>query len=293
MASPQLQQVIDAIKALSGKAESIEEMRAVNERMARPADSDVKSEPVLANRVKAEWISAPGTVADRTVLYLHGGGYVMGSLNTHRDLMGRIARAAQARVLGLDYRLAPEHPFPGAVDDAVVGYRFLLEQGLRPARIAIAGDSAGAALTLAILIAGRDAGLAMPAAAICLSPMIDLEFTGESMKTRKDVDPIFSPDGIGLLGKAYLAGTNPRTPLASPLYADPKGFPPLLIQVGDHEVLLDDSTRLAQRAREAGVQVKLEVWPEMIHRFQMFAHVLPESQQAIEKIGKFIRERIP
>ena len=215
MASPQLQQVIDTIKALSSKASSIEEMRALNEKMARPAEPDVKSEPVLANGVRAEWINAPGAAADRVVLYLHGGGYVMGSLNTHRDLMGRISRAAQARVLGLDYRLAPEHPFPAAVDDSVAGYRFLLEQGLRPARIAIAGDSAGGALTLAILVAARDAGLAMPAAAVCLSPMIDLEFTGESMKTRKDVDPIFSPDGIGLLGNAYLAGRirAPRWPL--------------------------------------------------------------------------------
>ena len=249
MASPQLQQVIDAIKALSGKASSIEEMRAVNEMMARPPEPDVKSEPVVANGVKAEWISAPGATVDRIVLYLHGGGYVMGSLNTHRDLMGRISRAAQARVLGLDYRLAPEHPFPAAVDDSVAGYRFLLEQGVPPARIAIAGDSAGGALTLAILVKGGDAGLAMPAAAVCLSPMIDLEFTGESMKTRKDVDPIFSPDGIGLLGKAFLAGTNPRTPLASPLYADPKGFPPLLIQVGDHEVLR--TTRPASRNARA------------------------------------------
>ena len=293
MASPQLQQAIDVIKALVSKAGSIAEMRALNEQMARPVEPDIKCEPVLANGVKAEWINAPGAAADRVVLYLHGGGYVMGSLNTHRDFMGRISRAAEARVLGLDYRLAPEHPFPAAVDDSVAGYRFLLAQGLPPSRIAIAGDSAGAALTLAILVAARDAGLAMPAAAVCLSPMIDLEFTGESMKTRKEVDPIFTPDGVGLLGNAYLAGKDPRTPLASPLYADPKGFPPLLIQVGDHEVLLDDSTRLAQRARAAGVQVKLEVWPEMIHRFQTFAGFLPEGQQAVEGIGKFIREQIP
>ena len=293
MASPQLQQVIDLIRALISKAGSIEEMRALNEKMARPPEPDIKTEPVLANGVKAEWISAPGAAADRVVLYLHGGGYVMGSLNTHRDFMGRISRAAQARVLGLDYRLAPEHPFPAAVEDAVAGYRFLLEQDLPPARIAIAGDSAGAALALAILVAARDAGLAMPATAVCLSPMIDLAFTGESMKTRKDVDPIFSPDLIGLLGEAYLAGTDPRTPLASPFYGDPRGFPPLLIQVGDREVLLDDSTRFAQRASAAGVQVKLDVWPEMIHRFQSFAGVLPEGQQAVEGIGKFIREQIP
>ncbi len=295
MASPQLQQVIDAIKALAGKAAgaSIEELRATNEQMARPAEPDIRSEPVVANGVGAEWISAPGAAADRAVLYLHGGGYIMGSLNTHRDLMGRISRAAQARVLGLDYRLAPEHPFPAAVDDTVAGYRFLLDQGPPPTQLAIAGDSAGGALSLAALVAGRDAGLPMPAAVVCLSPFLDLEGTGESIKTRADVDPIATPEVIDVWAKAYLGGADPRTPLANPLYADLHGLPPLLIQVGDHEVLLDDSTRLAQRAQAAGVQVKLEVWPEMIHRFQSYAGVLPEGQQAVEDIGTFIREQIP
>ena len=217
----------------------------------------------------------------------------MGSLNTHRDLMGRISRAAQARVLGLDYRLAPEHPFPAAVDDTLAGYRFLLEQGLVPERLAIAGDSAGGALTLAALIAGRDAGLPMAGAAVCLSPFLDLEGTGESIKTRADVDPIATPEVIDVWAKAYLAGADPRTPLANPLYADLAGLPPMLIEVGDHEVLLDDSTRLAERAQAAGVQVKLEVWPEMIHRWHSYASVLPEGQQAIDDIGTFIREQIP
>ena len=206
MASPQLQQVIGAIQALAGRAAgaSVEELRATNEAMARPAEPDVRSEPVLANGVGAEWISAPGAAADRAVLYLHGGGYIMGSLNTHRDLMGRISRAAQARVLGLDYRLAPEHPFPAAVEDTVAGYRFLLDQGPPPARLAIAGDSAGGALTLAALVAGRGAGLPMPAAAVCLSPFLDLEGTGESVKTRADVDPIATPEVIDVWAKAYL-----------------------------------------------------------------------------------------
>ena len=227
------------------------------------------------------------------MLYLHGGGYIMGSLNTHRDMMGRISRAAQTRVLGLDYRLAPEHPFPAAVDDTVAGYRFLLDQGLPSARLAIAGDSAGGALTLAALVAGRDAGFPMPAAAVCLSPFLDLEGTGESITTRADVDPIATPEVIDVWAKAYLAGADPRTPLANPLYADLAGLPPLLIQVGDHEVLLDDSTRLAERAQAAGVQVKLEIWPEMIHRWHSYAAVLPEGQQAIEDIGAFLREQIP
>ncbi len=295
MAGPQLQQVIEAIKGLAGMASgsSVVELRATNEQMARPAAPDVTSEPVVANGVDAAWICAPGAATDRVVLYLHGGGYIMGSLNTHRDLMGRISRAAQTRVLGLDYRLAPEHPFPAAVDDTVAGYRFLLDQGLPPSRLAIAGDSAGGALALAALIAGRDAGLPMPAAAVCLSPFLDLEGTGESITTRADVDPIATPEVIDVWAKAYLAGADPRTPLANPLCADLHGLPALLIQVGDHEVLLDDSTRLAQRAQAAGVDVKLEVWPEMIHRWHSYAAVLPEGQQAIDDIGTFLRAHIP
>jgi epsilon-lactone hydrolase len=294
MASPQLQRAIDAMKALATKVgATTEEMRAAMDEMAEPHQPDVKCERVSANGVDAEWIAAPNAAANRAVLYLHGGGYLMGSIRSHRDLMGRISRAAQARVLGLNYRLAPEHPFPAAVDDALAGYRFLLVQGFAPSRIVVAGDSAGGALTLATLIAARDAGVALPAAAVCMSPWVDLEGTGESMKTRLHVDPVASPEGIGLLAQAYLAGKSPRTPLAAPLYADLKGLPPLLIQVGDHEVLLDDSTRIAERAKAAGVQVKLEVWPEMVHVWQLFASYLPEGQQAVDGIGAFIRERVP
>ncbi len=294
MASPQLQMAIDAMKAMAGKVgASVAEMRAAMEEMAPPPQADIQCEALSANGVAAEWITAPGAAVDRAVLYLHGGGYVMGSVKTHRDLMGRISRAAQARVLGLDYRLAPEHPFPAAVDDAVAGYRFLLAQGLRPTRIAIAGDSAGGGLTLATLVATRDAGLKLPGAAVCLSPWVDLEGTGESMKTRIDVDPIASKEGTHMLAQAYLAGKSLRTPLAAPLHADLTGLPPLFIQVGDHEVLLDDSTRIAERARAAGVKVTLEIWPEMVHVWQLFASFLPEGQQAVEAIGQFIREHTP
>ena len=240
------------------------------------------------------WISAPGAAADRAVLYLHGGGYIMGSLNTHRDLMGRISRAAQARVLGLDYRLAPEHRFPAAVDDTVAGYRFLLEQGPPATRLAIAGDSAGGTLTLAAMVAGRDAGLPMPGGGGV--PVAFPGFGGHrrvGQDTRGRRSDCHRLQVLEVWAKAYLAGADPRNPLADPLYADLHGLPPLLIQVGDHEVLLDDSTRLAQRAQAAGVQVKLEVWPEMIHRWQSYAAVLPEGQQAIEDIGNFLREQIP
>jgi epsilon-lactone hydrolase len=226
------------------------------------------------------------------VLYLHGGGYVLGSIKTHRDLMGRISRAAKARVLGLDYRLAPEHPFPAAVDDSLTAYRWLLDQGLKPARIAVAGDSAGGGLAIATLVAIREAGLPMPAAGICLSPWVDMEGLGESMKTREQADPVVRRDMLVQMASAYLGKQDLRTPLAAPLYADLKGLPPLLIQVGDAETLLDDSNRLTQRARAAGVQVKLEVWPEMIHVWQLFASFLPEGQQAVDGIGQFIGHQL-
>ena len=193
-------------------------------------------------------------------------------------------------MLALNYRLAPEYPFPAAVDDALAGYRYLLDHGLKPARIAVAGDSAGGGLTVATLIAIRDAGLPLPAAGVCLSPWVDLEEKGESMTTRAKADPVVQREGLVGMAQAYLAGKDPRTPLASPLHADLKGLPPLLIQVGDAETLLDDSTRIAGRARAARVQVKLEVWPEMIHVWQLFASFLPEGQEAVEGIGKYIHQ---
>jgi monoterpene epsilon-lactone hydrolase len=294
MASPQLQMAIDSMKVFGSKVgATLPEMRTAFEQMAAPAQPDIKSEKVSANGVDAEWVSVSGAAADRAVLYLHGGGYVLGSVNTHRDLLGRISRVAQARVLGLNYRLAPEHPFPAAVEDAVAGYRFLLDKGLKPARIAVAGDSAGGGLTLATLVAVRDAKLPLPAAGVCLSPWVDMEAQGESMKTRADRDPIASSDALFMMAQAYLGGKDPKTPLAAPLHADLKGLPPLFIQVGDAEVLLDDSNRVAERARAAGVKVKLEVWPEMIHVWQLFASFLPEGQEAIEGIGKFIHEQTP
>ncbi len=296
MASPQLQMAKAALGEMMKKganAKSPQDFRGIFEEMASatPVAPDIKCEKTKAGGVAAEWVCAPNAAADRAVLYLHGGGYVIGSVNTHRDLMSRISRAAGARVLGLDYRLAPENPFPAAVDDAVAAYRWLLGQGLKPNKIAVAGDSAGGGLTVAALLAIRDAKLPAPAAGVCMSPWVDLEGIGESMKTRAAVDPVVQREGLLGMAAAYLGGKNPRTPLAAPLYAELKGLPPLLIQVGNDETLLDDSTRLAEKAKAAGVNVKLEVWPEMIHVWQMFAAFLPEGQQAVEGIGKFVAER--
>jgi len=293
MASPQLQMAKDAYKAiLQSGATTPQELRVVFEKLgdSTPLAPDIKKEKVSAGGIDAEWISAPNSSADRAVLYVHGGGYVIGSVNTHRDLLARIARASGARVLGINYRLAPEHPFPAAVDDSVAAYRWMLAQGLNPNRIAVAGDSAGGGLTVATLVAIRDAKLPVPGAGVCISPWVDMEGIGETMKTRAAADPVVQREGLLGMAAAYLGGQNPRSPLAAPLYADLKGLPPLLIQVGDAETLLDDSIRLNDRAKAAGVSTKLEVWPEMIHVWQLFAAFLPEGQQAIDGIGSFLKE---
>jgi len=272
---------------------TVEEARAGFEQIASmfPVDADIKREVVSAGGVKAEWVSAPDAEAGRAVLYLHGGGYVIGSINTHRSLAARLARASRARVLLIDYRLAPEHPHPTAVDDSVAAYRWMLAQGLKPARIAVAGDSAGGGLTVATLVAIRDAKLPLPGAAACLSPWVDLEGVGESMTTKADIDPIVQKAGLVRMAVAYLGGKDPRTPLAAPLYADLSGLPPLLIQVGTAETLLDDAARLAERARKAGVTVSYEPWEDMIHVWHLFAPMLDEGQQAIDRIGEFVRKQ--
>jgi acetyl esterase/lipase len=284
--------VVNMMKSFRPQTEpSIAEMRAGIEAMAGAAviPADVQSEKVSAGGVPAEWVVAENADPDRVILYLHGGGYVIGSINTHRELGSRLSRAAAARVLLIDYRLAPEHPHPAAVDDAVAAYRWLLSQGVHPSRLAIGGDSAGGGLTVAALVAVRDAGLPMPAAGVCLSPWVDLEGIGESMTTKAAADPMVQRDQLLKMAAAYLAGQNPRTPLASPLYADLSGLPPLLIQVGTAETLLDDSTRLAERARKNGVQVTLEPWEDMIHVWHAFASLLPEGRQAIDRIGEFVK----
>src|SRR5215470_9804425 len=235
------------------------------EKVAERVAGDVNCQPVDAGGVKAEWIVPPNASEDRVILYLHGGGYVMGSINTHRAMVARIARSSQARALALDYRLAPEHPFPTAVDDATAAYRWLLSQNINPSRIVVAGDSAGGGLTLATLLALRDAKVPLPAAGVCLSPWVDMEGTGASMTTRAKADPVVQKQGLLGMAQLYLGGKDPKSPLAAPLHADLRGLPPLFIHVGDAETLLDDSTRVAEKAKKAGVKVDLEVWSEMPH----------------------------
>lgn len=259
---------------------------------AHPLPGDVSYQVVDAAGVSAEWVRASKVREETVLLYLHGGCYATGSVETHRDLMTRLSIGSSMRVLGLKYRLAPLHPFPAAVEDASAAYRWLLETGVDPGRIALAGDSAGAALALATTLTIRDEGLPLPGAVVCLSPWVDLALTGDSMDIKAAEDTIVSREMLRGWGKLYLGDRDPRTPLASPLYAEFRGLPPPLIQVGSTEVLLDDSRRLAERASAAGVKVSLEIWPEMIHGWQNFAEILPEARQAIEHIGRFVRSHV-
>jgi epsilon-lactone hydrolase len=294
MSLQQLQSLVEKLKAVPvDPTASFARRRGAMEKAAFRLDADIKAEPASANGVPAEWITAPGADTGRNILYLHGGGYTIGSIKTHRCLGGWISRATQARVLLIDYRLAPENPHPAAVDDAVAAYRFMLDAGVKPSRAVVGGDSAGGGLAVATLLAIRDAKLPMPAAAVCLSPWVDMEGTGESMKTKADVDPMVGSANLGDMAAAYLGGKDPRTPLASPLYADLKGLPPMLIQVGTSEVLLDDSSRLAERARAAGVEITYEPWENMIHVWQIFVPMLDEAKQAVDRIGEFVRAKTP
>ncbi|HEU0185535.1 MAG TPA: alpha/beta hydrolase [Blastocatellia bacterium] len=239
--------------------------------------------------VKGEWLGLNGATR-QTVYYLHGGGYVACSPQTHRAFTSALSRAAGVRVFALDYRLAPENRFPAAVEDAVAGYRWLLGQGVDPQEIVIGGDSAGGGLTVATLIALRDAGERLPRAAFLISPWTDMACAGQSLDANDKRDPMFYGAGVRFMAPVYLGGASPRDPLASPVYADLSKLPPLLIQVSDTEVLLDDSTRLSDRAAQCGVNVSLRVWNDLPHAWPvMVAFRMPESFQALGEIAEFIK----
>jgi monoterpene epsilon-lactone hydrolase len=295
VASPELDVVISLVRSLPlHEGGSVQEWRAALAALAAsaPPPEDAVCAPVDAGGVPAEWITASGAAADGALLYLHGGGYCMGSIDTHRPLAARLSAATGLRALVLDYRLAPEHPFPAAVDDATAAYRWLLARGIAPARIVVAGDSAGGGLTVATLVALRDAGDPLPAAGVCLSPWVDLDGEGESMTARAHLDPMVQREHLRVMAAHYLGTAHARTPLAAPLHADLHALPPLLVQVGTRETLLDDATRLAARAEAAGVRVALETWDDMIHVWHAFAPLLPEAGQAIGRIGTWVRARL-
>lgn len=257
-----------------------------------PLPADVRTERLEANGVPAEWTMTPAADADRVLLFLHGGGYASGSIASHRAMVAEAGRQAGMRTLVPEYRLAPENPFPAALHDALAAYRFLRSSGIEPARIAIGGDSAGGGLALATLISLRDAGDALPACAWCISPWTDLEMTGHSITGKAGIDPMIQKDYLEGLATAYLGGESARDPLISPLHADLHGLPPLLIQVGSSETLLDDSVRLAGAAGAADVAVQLEIYPDMIHVWHLFHQRLAAGRLALEAAGRFMRQRV-
>jgi epsilon-lactone hydrolase len=257
-----------------------------------PVPDDVLVTEVTAGGVPAHWLTAPGSGDGRVLLFLHGGGFELGSVRSDGELAARLGRAGGMRVLLPEYRLAPEHPFPAAIDDVLSAWRWLrTDQGVNATSVAVAGDSAGGGLAVALLTAARDAGEELPAAAVLMSPTVDLTSSGASMTERADQDPVSTPAMLRQFAAAYLAGADPRTPLASPLFASLAGLPPLLVQVGTADVLLSDSERLATAAAEAGVEVTLEVGEGLPHVYQLLLGT-PEAAEATERAGKFLRARV-
>ena len=272
---------------------SVDEFRAMvrrREPMFRPPP-DVVITPAVVGGVPCEWLTPPGAAPAPVLLYLHGGAWVLGWTNMHRRMVAHLCRAAGCRALAVDYRLAPEHPFPAALDDCLAAYRGLLADGIRPAEIAIAGDSAGGTLTLTTLMSLRDADDPLPAAAVCISPATDLEGTGASFWTIRD--PVMTPEFVLRMRKLYAGGHDLSSPLISPLFGDLRGLPPLLIHAGCGEMLLSDAQRLADKARAAGVPVELVLWPAMWHVWHLMIPTLPEARHAVEEIGEFLRRLDP
>lgn len=258
-----------------------------------PAAEGLEVQPATLGGVKGEWVRAKGVRRnDAALLYLHGGGYSIGSPQSHRHMLAPLSADTGVPIFSADYRLAPENKFPAAVDDGVAAYKGLLDSGIAADHLAIAGDSAGGGLAIATLVAARDKGLPMPACAVVFSPWVDLSQGGESHRARARRDPIVSKQGVDVMAAAYLAGLDPKTPLASPVFADLKGLPPLLIQVGTEEALHDDAVALKARAESAGVEVSFESWGGMIHVWHAFHPILAEGRDAIARAGAFVKRRI-
>ncbi|WP_159713319.1 alpha/beta hydrolase [Geminicoccus flavidas] len=288
---------IDGVRALLGaKARPVgwAERRARLDEVASvdPPALDLEFTPARIGPLPAEWSLAPGSDPARVLLYFHGGGYCSGSILSHRGMVGAAGRAAGVRTLAIGYRLAPEHPFPAALDDALDAYRFLLAEGYPPGWIALGGDSAGGNLLLACMLRLRTEGLPLPGCGWLVSPWIDLRMTGESLDDKAAVDPLIQRDYLHGLAQAFLAGHDPDDPLISALHADLSGLPPMLVQVGSAETLLDDAVRVARALGAADVEVRLEIWPHMIHAWHLWAARLAEGKAAIAAAGGFIATRL-
>lgn len=257
-----------------------------------PIASDIRLMQVDAGGVPAEWSLAPGSDPASVLIFFHGGGYCSGSIASHRGMVTAAGRAAGVRTLAVGYRLAPEHPFPAALEDALAAYDFIRSQGVAADRVALGGDSAGGGLTLALLTRLRDADKPLPGCAWLVSPWVDLRMTGTSMSDKATIDPLISKPYLEELASAYLAGADPDDPLASPLRADLAGLPAMLIQVGSAETLLDDAVRIARRAGAADVPVTVEVWPNIIHAWHLWAPRLTEGRRALASAGAFMRAHL-
>ncbi len=284
---------IDAIRALVSSKPRPVGWEARRQRLDEvgsvwPVADDVKLTPADCDGVPGEWSFVPGSDASRVLLFFHGGGYCSGSVLSHRRMVTEAGRAASARTLAIEYRLAPEHPFPAAYDDALTAWRFLQSQGIPARHVAVGGDSAGGGLTTALACRLRDAGEELPACLWLVSPWTDLTMSGASLVSKDAVDPLIHKDYLGELADAYVpAGMDRKDPRVSPLYAKLSGLPPMLIQVGSAEGLLDDATRFAGAAGSADVPVTLEIWPHMIHAWSLWnAHLEPGRPRA-HKRGRF------
>jgi len=296
MSDTSIDEVIERVSRTYGswsRTTTVEQMREDWDRLFWSDAIKASTADVSANGVQAQWIAAPGADPAKVLIYFHGGGFSVGSIKSHYDLIARVSLAGGVRALGVDYRRAPEHPFPAAFDDALAAYRWVLSQGVEPRNIALAGDSAGGGLALSLTIFLRDAGEPLPSAVVAMSPWTDLEASGESYQTRAQSDPIHQRAMVLAMARRYLGKSgDARDPRVSPLHAGLHGLPPMLLQVGDRETVLDDARMFADKGRGAGVEVQLEVWDGMIHVFQQFAAQLPEARRAIESIGAFLRARI-
>jgi acetyl esterase/lipase len=271
---------------------AIPESRKRSEKMAKLVGKiplPVRVDALYIGDIYTEWVAHPDADNQHVILYFHGGGYVSGSVAIHKLLCVELTQATGVRILLPEYRLAPENPFPAALDDALLAYRWLLAQGFKPADIIIAGDSAGGGLSLAVMLALREAGEVLPAALVCISPWTDLKLTGSSQRTKAKTDPILNKKELRHWALSYTDEENLSNPLVSPVYADFNGFPPLLIQVGSEEILLDDALQVAEKAKAAGVEVTLKVWPGMWHVWHATGTWLPESREALEEVGQFVR----
>jgi monoterpene epsilon-lactone hydrolase len=294
--SQQQRDQLDAILRQGGldTAGEVEALRAAfNELMSHlPVAPDVQQHPVEVGGVAGVEVTIQGSAAETVILYFHGGVYVIGTAAASVPLVSELARRTDTRAITLDYRLGPEHPYPAAVDDARAAYEGLLAQGVAPAQIALAGESAGGGLVVAMLLALRDAGLPLPSCGYLMSPYADLTLAGESLADREELDPVLTPAGLRARVPDYVAGADAADPYISPIFGDLRELPPLLIQVGSHEILLSDAVRLAGRAASSDVQVTLEVTPGVPHVFQGFAGLLDEAGVALDRAAAFMKAQL-